>query len=188
MSHQLNLFSDLQNRVRELTEERDRLKELGFTAEDKQKMEAELAEVKLENSKLATDLSKATEDVKQLETRVEAAEGEVASLKDSLKEEQTKSQGLEVSLKACEEEVEEYRQAIPQLEEDKLLAFESDLLVARDHADCSKVWDQIDWTTIRIPSNIDATVPPYFRQPGKIRNLSREYDKQSEIDKGKEKQ
>ena len=69
----------------------------------------------------------------------------------------------------------------------KLLAFESGLLVARDHADRSKVWDQIDWTTIRIPSNIDATVPPYFRQPGKISKLSREYDKQCETSKGKEK-
>ena len=63
MSHQLKLFSDLQNRVRELTEERDRLKELGLTAEDKQKIEAQLAEVKLDNSKLAMDLSNATEDM-----------------------------------------------------------------------------------------------------------------------------
>ena len=181
--------------MRVLTEERDRLKELGLTAEDKQKMEAQLAEVKLDNSKLATDLSKATEDMQQLTTRAEAAEGEVASLKDKLKEEQTKSQELdnekaqlEVSLKACKEEIAEYRQAILQLEEDKLLAFESGILVARDHADRSKVWDQIDWTTIRIPSNIEATVPPYFRQPGKIRKLSQEYDKQCETSKGKEKQ
>ena len=157
-------------------------------------MEAQLAEVKLDNSKLATDLSKATEDMQQLTTWAEAAEGEVASLKEKLTEEQTKSQELdnekaqlEVSLKACEEEIVEYRQAIPQLEEDKLLAFESGLLVARDHVDRSKVWDQIDWTTIRIPSNIEATVPPYFRQPGKIRKLSREYDKQCETSKGKEK-
>ena len=95
---------------------------------------------------------------------------------------------LGVSLKACEDEIAEYMQAILQLEEDTLLAFKSGLLVARDHADRSKVWDQIDWTTIWIPSNIEATVPPYFRQPGKIRKLSREYDKQCETSKGKEKQ
>ena len=133
--------------------------------------------------------------MQQLKTQAEAAEGEVASLNDKLKEEQAKSQELdnekarlEVSLKACEEEIAEYRQAIPQLEEDKLLAFESGLLVARDHAYQSKVWDQIDWTTIQIPSNIKATVPLYFRQPGKIRKLSREYDKQCETSKGKETQ
>ena len=57
ISHQAKTLSDLRNQVRVLTEERDRLKELGLTAEDKQKMEAQLAEVKLENSKLATDLS-----------------------------------------------------------------------------------------------------------------------------------
>ena len=171
------------------------MKELGLTAEDRQNMEAQLAEVKLEKSKLATDLSEATEGMQQLKTRAEAAEGEVASLKDQLKKEQTKSQKLdnekarlEASLKACEQEIAEYRQAIPQLEEDKLLAFESGLLVARDHADRSKVWDQIDWTTIRIPSNIEATVLPYFHQPGKIRKLSREYDKQCETSKGNEKQ
>ena len=139
------------------------MKELGLTAEDKQKMEAQIAEVKLDNSKLAEDLSKTMAEVQQLKTRAETAEGEVASLKDRLKEAQTKSQKLEVSLKTCEEEVNEYRQAIPQLEEDKLLAFESGLLVARDHVDRSKVWDQIDWTTIRIPTNIEASVPLYFR-------------------------
>ena len=83
-------------------------------------MEAQLAEVKLENSKLATDLSKATEGMQQLKTQAEAAEGEVASLNDKLKEEQAKSQELdnekarlEASLKACEQEIAEYRQAIP---------------------------------------------------------------------------
>ena len=186
MSHQLKLLSGLRDQVRELTAERDKLKELGLTAEDKQKMEAQLAEVKLDNSNLAAELSKATTDMQQLKLRAEAAEGEVTSLRDRLNEEQIKSKKLEVSLKAREEEVDEYRQAIPQLEEDKLLAFESGLLVARDHADRSKVWDQIDWTTIRIPSNIDATVPPYFRKPGKISKLSREYDKQCETSKRKE--
>ena len=158
-------------------------------------MEAQLAEAKLENSKLAKDLSEATEDMQQFKDRAKTVQGEVASLKDQLKDQQAKSQKLDddkarldVSLKACEQEIAEYRQDIPQLEEDKLLAFESGLLVARDHADRSKVWDQIDWTTIRIPSNIEATVPPYFRQPGKIRKLSREYDKQCETSKGKEKQ
>ena len=135
ISHQRNLLSGLQKQLRELTEERDRLKELGLTAEDKQKMEAQIAEVKLDNSKLAEDLSKTMAEVQQLKTRAETAEGEVASLKDRLKEAHTKSQELEVSLKTCEEEINEYRQAIPQLEEDKLLAFESGLLVARDHVD-----------------------------------------------------
>ena len=186
MSHQLRLLSGLRNQVRELTAERDKLKELGLTAEDKQKMEAQLAEVKLDNSKLSADLLTATNDMQQLKLRAETAEGEVTSLRDRLKEEQIKSKKLEVSLKACEEEVDEYRQAVPQLEEDKLLAFESGLLVARDHADRSKVWDQIDWTTIRIPSNNDATLPPYFRKPGKISKLSREYDKQCETSKRKE--
>ena len=103
-----------------LTKERNRLKELGLTAEDRQNMEAQLAEVKIENSKLAKDLSEATEGMQQFKSRAEAAKGEVASLKDQLKEEQTKSQKLdnekarlEVSLKGCEQEIAEYRQAIP---------------------------------------------------------------------------
>ena len=157
-------------------------------------MEAQLAEVRLENSKLTKDLSEATEGMQRFKGRAEAAEGEVISLKDQLREGQAKSKKLdedkarlEVSLKSCEQEIAEYRQDIPQLEEDKLLAFESGLLVAQDHVDRSKVWDQIDWTTIRIPSNIEATVPPYFRQPGKIRKFSLEYDKQCETSKGKEK-
>ena len=132
---------------------------------------------------------------KEKADRAEAAEGEVISLKDQLQEEQAKSQKLdenkarmEAYLKACEQEIAEYRHDISQLEEDKLMAFESGLLVAREHADRSKVWDQIEWTTIRIPNNIEATFSPYFRQPGKIRNLAREYDKQCETSKEKEKQ
>ena len=68
------------------------------------------------------------------------------------------------------------------------MAFESGLIVALDHADRSKFWNQIDWTTIQIPTKIKAMVPPYFRQSGKIRDLALEYDKQCETIKGKEKQ
>ena len=129
-----------------LTEERNKLKELGLTAEDRQNMEARLAEAKFENSKFTKDLLEATKGMQRFKDRAEAAEGEVISLKDQLREEQAKSQELnedkawvETSLKACEQEIAEYRQDIPQLKEEKLLGFESGLLVARDHADRLKV-------------------------------------------------
>ena len=67
-----------------LTEERNKLKELGLTAEDRQNMEAQLAEAKFKNSKLAKDLLEATEVMQRFKDRAEAAEGEVISLKDQL--------------------------------------------------------------------------------------------------------
>ena len=78
ITHQINMLSDLRNQVQALTKERNKLKELGLTIEDRKKIEAQLAEPKLENSKLANDLLKATEGMQQLKDRVEAAEGEVA--------------------------------------------------------------------------------------------------------------
>ena len=101
------MLSDLRNQVQVLTKERNKLKELGLTAEARQNMEAQLAKAKLENSKLAKDLLEATEDMQRFKDRAEATEGEAISLKDQLREEQAKSQKLdedkarlEMSLKA----------------------------------------------------------------------------------------
>ena len=69
ITHQINMLSDLRNQVQALTEERNKLKELGLIVKDRQNMEAQLAEAKLENSKLAKDLSEATEDMQQFKDR-----------------------------------------------------------------------------------------------------------------------
>ncbi len=135
-----------------------------------------------EKNKLDQELSEANEEIKKLKTvadRVKEAEDEVLSLKTKLREEQEKFRlqrdekaSNEASLKIAQQDITEYRHDIPRIEEEKLLAFESGLLVARHHVDRFPVWDKIDWTSLKVPANIDAPVPSYSLQQGKIKHLS----------------
>ncbi len=186
-----------------MTEENNNLKGLNFPAEEKQKLELQLATAQSEASfnlseknRIKKELSEAKEENSQLSevaSRVKEAEDQIQSLKIKLRQEQETSKlqrdektAAETSLKIAQQEIAEYRHDIPKIEEEKRLAFETGLLVARHHVDKYPFWDKIDWTSLKVPINITVPVPSYFLQPSKIKNISEEELKKSVPDKGKE--
>ena len=121
-----------------------------------------------EKIKIEQELSEANKEIMKLKEatdRTKAVEDEVLLLKNKLQDEREKSKGLDEEkaliaaslrsvqeerdsyasqLKIYEKEIADFRLDIPRIEEEKIMTFKSDLLLARDHVDITQVWDQID--------------------------------------------
>ena len=86
-------------------------------------------------------------------------EEEKISTEIFLKSVQRESDSCASRLEACEWDLVEFRHDIPWIEEEKFIAFETEFLLARDQADKSHIWDQIDWTTLQVLEHVGVSVP-----------------------------
>ena len=59
-------------------------------------------------------------------------------------------------------EINQLTQVIRDIEKDKVLAFESGLILSQRHAYSFDGWDRIDWTKFQVPSNVQLPVLDYF--------------------------
>ena len=92
--------------------------------------------------------------------------------------------------KFCEQELSELKEDIPIIEEEKVTAFETGLLLAQNHTKTTPFWEQIDWTTIYAPEEVRIPIPAYFLRGGKANDLFQHFEEEKEEarkqkDKGK---
>ena len=119
----------------------------------------------LEDKKTAeTDLAQARERISVLESENNNLSGTVTTLRDNVSK-------LFADLDSSHESRSRLTSVIKVIEQEKAGNFESGLVLARRHTEAYPGWERINWSRFRVPPSVKVLVPPYFFQPGKIKDV-----------------